>query len=57
MVEPVSFAKTVCDDPDDDKFLEAALAANAVFAQRSKPQPYARQPRRFHSDSGSEADH
>jgi uncharacterized protein len=29
MVEPVSFAKAVCDDPDDDKFLEAALAANA----------------------------
>ena len=29
MVEPVSFAKSVCDDPDDDKFLEAALAANA----------------------------
>ena len=25
MVEPVSFAETVCDDPDDDKFLEAAL--------------------------------
>jgi len=25
MVEPVSFAKTVCDDPDDDKFLKAAL--------------------------------
>lgn len=31
MVEPVSFAKTVCDDPDDDKFLEAALAANADY--------------------------
>ena len=29
MVEPVSFAKAVCDDPDDDKFLEAALAAGA----------------------------
>ena len=24
MVEPVHFAKTVCRDPDDDKFLEAA---------------------------------
>lgn len=31
MVEPVSFAKTVCDDPDDDKFLEAALAAYADY--------------------------
>jgi len=31
MVEPVSFAKAVCDDPDDDKFLEAALAANADY--------------------------
>ena len=31
MVEPVSFARTVCDDPDDDKFLEAALAADANY--------------------------
>ena len=31
MVEPVSFAEAVCDDPDDDKFLEAALAANADY--------------------------
>ena len=31
MVEPVSFVKTVCDDPDDDKFLEAAIAANANY--------------------------
>jgi len=31
MVEPVSFAETVCDDPDDDKFLEAALAADADY--------------------------
>jgi uncharacterized protein len=29
MVEPVSFAEPVCSDPDDDKFLEAALAARA----------------------------
>jgi PIN domain len=31
MVEPVSFAEPVCSDPDDDKFLEAALAANADY--------------------------
>lgn len=29
MVTPVVFATTVCDDPDDDKFLEAAVAADA----------------------------
>jgi uncharacterized protein len=29
IVEPVSFTKPVCGDPDDDKFLEAALAAQA----------------------------
>ena len=31
MVEPVSFSKPVCSDPDDDKFLEAALAAHAGY--------------------------
>jgi uncharacterized protein len=31
MVEPVSFAEPVCSDPDDDKFLEAALAAHASY--------------------------
>jgi putative PIN family toxin of toxin-antitoxin system len=31
MVEPVSFAEPVCSDPDDDKFLEAALAAQADY--------------------------
>jgi putative PIN family toxin of toxin-antitoxin system len=31
MVEPVSFSKPVCGDPDDDKFLEAALAAHAGY--------------------------
>jgi predicted nucleic acid-binding protein len=31
MVEPVSFAKAVCSDPDDDKFLEAAVAADADY--------------------------
>jgi uncharacterized protein len=31
MVEPVSFAQPVCSDPDDDKFLEAALAARAGY--------------------------
>ena len=31
MVEPVSFAQSVCGDPDDDKFLEAALAAHAGY--------------------------
>ena len=27
MVEPISLAKAVCNDPDDDKFIEAAVAA------------------------------
>ena len=31
MVKPVSFTRTVCSDPDDDKFLEAAVAANADY--------------------------
>jgi predicted nucleic acid-binding protein len=31
MVEPVSFAEPVCGDPDDDKFVEAALAAHAGY--------------------------
>jgi uncharacterized protein len=31
VVEPVSFSKPVCSDPDDDKFLEAALAAHAGY--------------------------
>jgi putative PIN family toxin of toxin-antitoxin system len=31
MVQPVSFAKPVCADPDDDKFLEAAIAAEADY--------------------------
>lgn len=31
MVEPLSFAKTVCSDPDDDKFLETAVAADADY--------------------------
>lgn len=31
MAWPVAFAKPVCDDPDDDKFLEAALAAGADY--------------------------
>jgi uncharacterized protein len=31
MVEPVSFAEPACSDPDDDKFLEAALAAHADY--------------------------
>jgi uncharacterized protein len=31
MVEPVSSAKAVCSDPNDDKFLEAAVAANADY--------------------------
>jgi len=31
MVEPVSFPEPVCSDPDDDKFLEAALAARAGY--------------------------
>jgi predicted nucleic acid-binding protein len=31
MVQPVSFAEPVCSDPDDDKFLEAAIAAAAGY--------------------------
>jgi putative PIN family toxin of toxin-antitoxin system len=31
MVTPVVFATTVCDDPDDDKFLEAAIAGKASY--------------------------
>jgi len=31
MVEPVAFAGPVCSDPDDDKFLEAAIAAGADY--------------------------
>jgi predicted nucleic acid-binding protein len=31
MVEPVSFPEPVCGDPDDDTFLEAALAAHAGY--------------------------
>lgn len=31
MVDPVRFAKTVCSDPHDDKFLEAAVAAGADY--------------------------
>ncbi len=31
MVEPVSFARPVCSDPDDDKFLEAAISAGAPY--------------------------
>ena len=31
IVEPVSLAKPVCSDVDDDKFLEAALAADADY--------------------------
>jgi len=31
MVDPIRFAKTVCSDPDDDKFLEAAVAAGADY--------------------------
>jgi len=31
MVEPVSFSESVCGDPDDDKFLEAAIAAGADY--------------------------
>jgi putative PIN family toxin of toxin-antitoxin system len=31
MVEPVSFSYPVCSDPDDDKFLEAAIAAGASY--------------------------
>jgi predicted nucleic acid-binding protein len=29
MVNPFSFGRSVCSDPDDDKFLEAAIAADA----------------------------
>ena len=32
MVEPVSFAKHICSDPDDDKFLEVAVAARADWS-------------------------
>ena len=31
MVEPVSFSQSVCSDRDDDKFLEAAIAAGAGY--------------------------
>jgi putative PIN family toxin of toxin-antitoxin system len=31
IVEPRSFTQQVCDDPDDDKFLEAAIAAQANY--------------------------
>ena len=31
IVGPVRFAKTVCTEPDDDKFLEAAVAAGADY--------------------------
>ena len=31
MIEPVRFPRAVCSDPDDDKFLEAALAAKADY--------------------------
>ena len=31
MVTPVRFPEHVCSDPDDDKFLEAALAARADY--------------------------
>lgn len=31
MVTPVRFPERVCSDPDDDKFLEAALAARADY--------------------------
>jgi len=31
MVKPVSFGRSVCTDPDDDKFLEAAIAADADY--------------------------
>jgi putative PIN family toxin of toxin-antitoxin system len=31
IIEPVSFSRKVCSDPDDDKFLEAALAADADY--------------------------
>jgi putative PIN family toxin of toxin-antitoxin system len=31
VVEPISFPEHVCSDPDDDKFLEAAIAAAAGY--------------------------
>ena len=31
MVEPISLAKAVCNDPDDVKFIEAAVAAAADY--------------------------
>ncbi|MCB0411241.1 MAG: putative toxin-antitoxin system toxin component, PIN family [Bdellovibrionales bacterium] len=31
IVEPVAFALSVCSDPDDDKFLEAALSAHVDY--------------------------
>jgi putative PIN family toxin of toxin-antitoxin system len=31
IVKPVSFPEPVCSDPDDDKFLEAAIAAGADY--------------------------
>lgn len=31
LVKPVSFSESVCSDPDDDKFLEAAIAAGAAY--------------------------
>lgn len=31
MITPVSFVRAVCSDPDDDKFLGAAVAANADY--------------------------
>jgi putative PIN family toxin of toxin-antitoxin system len=31
MVKPVSFGRSVCSDPDDDKFLEAGMAADADY--------------------------
>ena len=31
MVEPISLAKAVCNDPDDDKFIGAAVAAAADY--------------------------
>jgi len=31
MVKPISFGKPICTDPDDDKFLEAAVAADATY--------------------------
>jgi predicted nucleic acid-binding protein len=29
IVKPASFARTICREPDDDKFLEAAVVASA----------------------------